>query len=62
MPQTPALLDPDELAESHGLVRIRERSRGDWTEGETTSGGGIEDGTAKLPLDELPENDSVRRR
>ena len=67
----PALLEPDELADSHGFVRIRDRSRGDWTEGES-NGGGIEEGTgaaavvavtgaARLLLDESAENDSVRR-
>ncbi|EZA58419.1 hypothetical protein X777_01376 [Ooceraea biroi] len=39
------LLEPDEFADNHGFVRMRERSRGDCTDGET-NGGGIDDGTA----------------
>lgn len=42
------MLEPEELAESHGLVRIRERCRGDWIEGEETRGGGIDEGIDKL--------------
>lgn len=62
----PAVLELDELADSHGLVRMRDLSRGDWTEGES-SGGGIEEGmtaeteAARLLLEESADKDSVRR-
>lgn len=50
----PFVLDPEELADSHGFVRMRERSRGDCIGGEI-SGGGIDDGTGKLFLVESAE-------
>lgn len=50
----PFVLDPEEFADSHGFVRIRERSRGDCTGGET-KGGGIDDGTGRLFLVESAE-------
>lgn len=56
----PFVLEPDEFADNHGFVRMRERSRGDCTDGET-NGGGIDDGTGKLFLDESAEQDSVLR-
>ena len=50
----PFVLELEEFADSHGFVRMRERSRGDCTGGET-NGGGIEDGTGRLFLDESAE-------
>lgn len=50
----PFVLELEEFADSHGFVRIRERSRGDCIGGET-SGGGIDDGTGKLFLDDSAE-------
>lgn len=57
------VLEPEELAAaSHGFVRIRERSRGDWTVGES-NGGGMEEGgggAVKLLLDDSAEKEPVR--
>ena len=52
------LAELEELAESHGFVRIRERCLGDWS-GAETRGGGIDDGIDKLFIDEFTENDSA---
>lgn len=57
----PVVLEPEELAESHGLVRIRDRSRGDWIVGDNKGGGIEEGGTIKLLLEDSAEIDSVRR-
>lgn len=56
----PVVLEPEEFADNQGFVLIRDRSRGDCTVGET-SGGGIEDGTGRLFLEESAEKDSVLR-
>lgn len=47
LPQ-PVVLELDELADSHGFVRIRERCLGDWMAGDETSGGGMDEGIGKL--------------
>ena len=60
----PVVLEPEELAaDSHGVVRIRERSRGDWTVGES-KGGGMEEGgggaAVKLLLEDSAEKEPTR--
>ncbi|KOX67860.1 hypothetical protein WN51_06906 [Melipona quadrifasciata] len=59
----PVVLEPEELAaDSHGFVRIRERSRGDWTVGDS-KGGGMEEGgggAVRLLLEDSAEKEPIR--
>lgn len=56
-----AVQELDELVESQGFVRMRERSRGDCVVGESRDGGTVELAPARLLLDDSAEKDSVRR-